>query len=157
MIQIYTSTKAVEDLGKKVIKLNDATFERYIKAQTLDKTDLKLMKVIEDVEVIDTDIAKCRGKFGYMNLNNISTGLKTILNIRYLLKHRKTNVSVDVTETGPNVLKYIFQLVDNTPIILILRHREVVGLPDHEYLINGKIRCSTSLDLAVELMECKFD
>lgn len=151
MIRIYNSIRGINTHKYKVINRNDATFNRNVKPQTLDSTDLELLQRVEWVHNVKSNGA-CIGRFGPCTIWDISTGMKTLLNIRYILKNRIPNIIVNVTETGPNILECIFNIVDGTDVGLLLEHCDIAECSDHEYLLNERVYVGSTSKLLGILM-----
>lgn len=153
MIQLYSDKEYLTDKGIKVVKNNDVEFDIHVAPKDLDAEDRRLMKEVEGIEILDDNTGLCRGRYGVLDLENISTGLKTLLNIRYYLKKGHTDITVDVTNAGQNVLQFIFDSIDNTNLKVILRHCNILNLPNHDILLNDSETYHTTKDLYIRLSQ----
>ena len=70
-----------------------------------------------------------KAKYGSTHLSNISTGLKTYLNMSYLQK-KQFKAEISLIEAGPNVIDYIFRDVDEEYIRLIVTNSSFNYLDD---------------------------
>ena len=145
MIKLYTDLKyAPKDI--EWIRFNDALFNSNIVARKLTDKDFRLMEEIEGVTLVDKETSLFKSKTGLISIDKISTGLKTLLNIRWLKRQNKV-YGVDITECGPNVLDYIFEEVTDGSIPVLLRHWDVLDLKDRYIEVNGKERVRTMNNL----------
>lgn len=136
MIKLYTDTKyAPKDL--KWVFRNDATFDSNIVAKKLDKKDLQLMFDLEGLTLIDKQNNLFKSSTGVITIDRISTGLKTLLNIRMLKKQHETHYGVDITECGSNILDFVFEEVLDGNIPVLLRHWDILSLKDRYMKVNG--------------------
>lgn len=156
MVQLYTDAKYLPNKDSTVVTLNDAEFNAHIGAKELDEEDRRLMKEIEGLEIINEYDGLCNGRYGCVALEHISTGLKTLLNIRSYIKQGRTDIVVDVTEAGPNVLEYIFDTVENTDFKIILKHCNVLKMKNRDIRLNGNNVYHTMMDMFVELSDVQM-
>jgi len=133
---------------KNVILFNDAFFNTEISARILDSADRYYMKEIDGAIILDDEMDTIQTRLGTTSLNNLSTGLKTLLNIRFLLKHPEQykNYSVSITECGSNAINYVLDVADNQPVVLILRHSDLKEIKAGVQInFNGKVIDSQDL------------
>jgi hypothetical protein len=87
-------------------------------------------------------------------LNNLSTGLKTVLNILYLKQNNQARV-VDITECGDNALNAVFEIMNGYEgdIKLLLYHAATYKCNDYIYRINDEYIVNSASKLSDKLME----
>ena len=141
MIRLYTDLKFAPK-GIDWIRFNDALFASKITASKLTDKDLSLMYNIEGLSLFRKEDNLFKSRTGIITLNDISTGLKTLLNIRWLKRQKniKKVIGVDITECGSNVLDYVFEEVSDGSIPVLLKHWDVLELKDRYIEVNGKTR-----------------
>lgn len=90
----------------KVIYLNDAWFDYNLESIKIDDNIKRFMKIIDDSIYIKDD--KMYSKFDKelcINMKNLSTGCKTLINVYYF-----KNKVFEICECGKNVISEIFKL-----------------------------------------------
>ncbi|MBQ8627385.1 MAG: hypothetical protein IJ419_14675 [Agathobacter sp.] len=141
MIKLYSDFKfAPNDI--EWIRFNDAFFNSKITASKLTDKDLSMMYEIEGLTLLSKEDNLFKSKTGIIPITNISTSLKTLLNIRWLKRQSNLTVKygVDITECGSNVLDYVFDEITDGSIPVVLRHWDVLGLKNRYIEINGTVR-----------------
>ena len=141
MIKLYTDSKfAPDDIDW--IRYNDIFFNSKISAGKLTDKDLSLMNEIEGLILVSKEDSLFKSRTGIILITNISTSLKTLLNIRWL--KRQANLTkkygVDITECGPNVLNYVFDEITDGSIPVVLSHWDVLGLKNRYIEVNDTVR-----------------
>ena len=117
----------------------DAYFDALYFKFSFDKEDLQFIKRIEKAELYDREKFKFINRYGTFYIENISTGTKALLIIRELARKKETNKGMDVTECGPNVLDFIFDVASDAKIPLILKHVDVSSLRDRQITIDDEV------------------
>lgn len=100
----------------------------------------KYFKLVENAVMDELNPYKIITPFGVTDIDNISTGLKTIFIILYIKEFGDKNelYLVNVDECGDNALKFIYPLVKDTNIRLYIRH-DIIDMPEnYKYYVNGK-------------------
>ena len=141
MIKLYSDFKfAPNDI--EWIRFNDAFFNSKITASKLTDKDLSMMYEIEGLTLLSKEDNLFKSKTGIIPITNISTSLKTLLNIRWLKRQSNLTVKygVDITECGSNVLDYVFDEITDGSIPVVLWHWDVLGLKNRYIEINGTVR-----------------
>lgn len=100
MITIYTNMQQSDD---RFVLNNDAYFNIITSTLPLDEADRKLIKRIDNAIVIDN--VKIQSNYGIGNITDLSTGCKTVLNIK-----KNPDKIFCIDECGPNALTEIFKL-----------------------------------------------
>ena len=151
MVNLYTDKKYVKG---DVITDNEAFFDRYITAKSIDETGRGYLEQIDGARILDDELGTVRTPLGTTILENISTGAKTVLNLLYLQKNNKA-AAVDVTECGANALDAVFTLIDNNDgaVRVVLSHAETYKCKDRDYCVNGERIAHDAAGLCSVLME----
>ena len=104
MIRLYTDLKFAPD-NIDWIRYNDIFFNSKISAGKLTDKDLSLMNEIEGLILVSKEDSLFKSRTGIILITNISTSLKTLLNIRWLKRQKniQKTIGVDITECGFNV------------------------------------------------------
>ena len=125
MLKLYTDdTKFDID---KILYGNDAVFDAHTCWMSFDKSDQDLMQKYDRASIIDDNKkygASIQTPYGIASVTELSTGLKTLLNLRYM-KKMSQYVAIDITEAGENVLLDIFEEAVKSGISVILRHTDI--------------------------------
>lgn len=116
MIDIYTEKINAKDW----IFQNDLYFNLNTSNEEMSENEIKLIWQIDEAKM--TPDKHIETKFGLGTIRNLSSGCKTLLNIK---KHPDKVVCVE--ECGPNVLKFIFAM-DN--IKIYMSRPTLVDIPD---------------------------
>jgi len=122
MLKLYTDRAPFKN--SEVIYDNDAVFEVYTSRLQLDEVDRELMMKYDGAKIIGENERlgiPVQTRYGVTHINNLSTGLKTLLNLRHmhtLLQYK----AIDITEAGENVLLDIFEHATVLGIPVILGH-----------------------------------
>ena len=151
MIRLYTSLTDVKN-GKGTLINNDSYFNNKITASELDEQCEKWLLKIDEAVIIDRKLGSVKTPYGLTNIESLSTGLKTLINV-YMCIKRGIKYNVCITECGVNVLNELFKIANNTGMELLITSIEVGDLEeDFEYLINGKIRVKGTEELEEKLI-----
>lgn len=137
MIYLYTDYKG---LINKAISDHNAIFSKFTVPYGLDEIDLQYMKEIDRAEIINFDTLAIKTPFGITSLENISQGLKILLNIRYLSKTGNTQNLVDIISCGDNILPYIVKESYKYDIRLLSASKALVCKDKADILLNDSIK-----------------
>ena len=153
MIKVYTD-KALG--GKKLITFNDAHFEQNINPSYLDETCRKLMKSIDGAEILDEKTWQIETKLGLGNILDLSTGLKTLINIYNLRKTGERGV-VDAREVGENLVPTMLKILNGGKISIYIGDLSVMGTRnlDFDFLLNDKYEVKGTKNLRFKLAELR--
>ena len=134
MIKLYTGKDKCSDV--KWIQNIDPYFDNHFTASNLTQSDLNIMYKLEGLELVDKQFSIFKSEEGSFPINYISTGLKTLLIVRYLKRQGIKDRGVDVTECGPNILDALFEEITDGSVPIILRHTDIFGLKDRVVSVN---------------------
>lgn len=153
MVRIFTKK---ELCPKPLITLNDKYFNQYVNAEYLDEQCRAWMLEIDDAAILDEKLLTMKTRFGVGSIRNLSTGTKTLINT-YNLYRRQASGTIDVRETGENVIPHILKAVSGTDICLYTGSYNFVGLLDerHTFLLNNEYTISGTVNLSLKLEELK--
>ena len=135
MVKIYTDKKF---LTKPIMETNDAYFDEYVKLSDIQEAGKLYMWSIDEAEILDAQFGSVVTPFGATVKERLSTGLKTVLNLLYMIKNEE-QYALDITECGPNALDAIFDILEKTDnkIQVYLWHGEVAKCKE----VNGREYC----------------
>lgn len=102
MITVYKIKTIPKDMD--LIILNDVFFNKYT-VEKLDKKAEEIIKRIDQSQLVNKYTIKSRFDGGILNIDKLSTGCKTVLNIIY-----NTDKVFDIRECGENALDVIYTL-----------------------------------------------
>lgn len=150
MINVIKSLDYLEESSSHYYKIMDceAFFLGRVTYKEFSDEDLAVLREIDKADMLDISTGAIKTKYGVTNVDNLSTGCKTVLVYLYTRKHLdedafRNGILLNVTECGGNALRVLFDLADkheDDTTIFLLSHNDGVGLCDgHKYLINNKI------------------
>lgn len=137
MVKIYTDTAL---LKYPLMDINDTYFDEYVELKEIKDDGVEYMQKIDNATIEDVNTNSIKTPFGVTGKNDLSTGLKTVLNLIYMSKHEKPN-SLDITECGQNALDAIFEIQERfgNKIQVYLGHKRVAECDkgnDRKYCLN---------------------
>lgn len=135
MIEIITKQNLIEH---NYVVDNEGFFLRFVNAFEVPNFE-SIIATIDNAKVLDKDTGLIQTPFGLTEINKLSTGCKTALNISFILQHPEMNIkTVNVTECGYNALDVIFDMNING-VKLFLGHRDLIHkCKEHDYLVDGR-------------------
>ena len=102
MITVYKDKAIPKDM--ELIRLNDIYFNKFT-AEKLDDNAAKIIMEIDQSDLIDRFSIRSRFDKGILNIDKLSTGCKTVLNIMY-----NPDKDFDIRECGENAIDIIYGL-----------------------------------------------
>ncbi len=132
MIKIYKKKPNKKSIT--YIKINDVFFNKYT-VEYLDDRARDVIKIIDKSEMVDKYYFESRFDGGRLNIDKLSTGCKTALNIMY-----NPDKIFDISECGENALDVIYGLEDGMvyceyPMIAFNMQKVKVADDNGEYVI----------------------
>jgi len=111
------------------------------------------MAKVDGIEIIDEDKWLVTTRLGTGDIRNVSTGLKTIINV-YNMKKQKESGTVDIREVGENLVPQLLFVANDSGIALYTGNHNFVGLIDEQcqflvddvYEVNGTVALSLELE-----------
>lgn len=132
-------------IGKKedfsfTIYSNDIWFYNNVMPNTsFLKSCVKYIKEIDNAVIVDYKLMQAKSEKGVYSIKDFSTGLKTILNVVYLLRKKDTTaIIVNATECGDKVMNILFEIVNNSRIGLYITHDILEMSENFQYYVNDK-------------------
>ena len=132
-------------IGKKedfsfTIYSNDIWFYNNVMPNTsFLKSCVKYIKEIDNAVIVDYKLMQAKSEKGVYSVKDFSTGLKTILNVVYLLRKKDTTaIIVNATECGDKVMNILFEIVNNSRIGLYITHDILEMSENFQYYVNDK-------------------
>jgi hypothetical protein len=153
MIRIYTDKSLCPNM---LITLNDKHFNTNVSKEYLDEKCRALMKNVDGAVILDETQWTVKTRFGTGDIRNLSTGVKTLINIYNLIKQKQSG-TVDVREVGENLVPMLFNLARNSEISLFTGKCNIVGLVDEsgDFLVDNTHMVSGTVNLSLKLEELK--
>lgn len=102
MITIYKKKTSKNDM--EIIEVNDAFFNKYT-VELLDENAKDVISRIDKSEMVSKYSIKSRFDEGILNIDKLSTGCKTVLNVMY-----SPDKIFDIRECGDNALDVLYEL-----------------------------------------------
>jgi len=114
VLRIYTDMKYIPT-GYSVVLYNDSYFDSCTKEKrlTFRNESLGAIKIIDKADLVDARNGTILTPFGLTDLNHLSTGCKTLVNI--LETSANESLIFSLNECGANVLSAIVGLLNNSP------------------------------------------
>jgi len=122
MLRLYTDRTSFKN--SEILYDNDAVFEVHTSRLQLSEADKEFMMKYDDAQIIGENERigiPVQTRYGITHINNLSTGLKTLLNLRHM-KTLPQYKAIDITEAGENVLLDIFEQAAALDVPVILGH-----------------------------------
>ncbi len=126
MVRLYSNEVRLPS-GVKSIKYPEATFAVSYPFSKIDDTDRKIMKQIDDAEVIDLGLRRLKTPFGFCYSDKLSMGCKTALLANHLKKTNNTRYAIDIISCGYNAMDVIYELLDDTGICILQVANDTMG------------------------------
>ena len=153
MLKLYTN-KSKFGIDK-VLYGNDGIFSDYIKSVDFNADE----KYLERDFMLKYDGAVILGnnamfgplmqtKYGVTHITNLSTGLKTLLNLMNFKEIELPYQAVDVTECGENILLDIFLQAERLDVPVILEHSQLPAFNGLQIMVDEAEIVSTKTQLA---------
>jgi len=152
MLKLYTDRSKFDK--RRVLFNNDAVFNAYTHKKKFDKIDHALMLKYDGAVIVGkNDIATpVTTKYGFTDITKLSTGLKTLLNLRNMNALTQYDV-IDITEAGKNVISDIFSYAEQMNIPVILSHADLPKLDGQSILVNDAKEVTEELELFQLILE----
>lgn len=157
MVKLYTSLDRVPK-GRKFCRFPNLMFKNYIRESDLDDNDLKLIEELEGYHAEwygDANTFLLRSKYDTTASKYLPYGIQTLIFIRHVVKTKdKKGMKwcYNVSSCNSKILEKIFEIVDDTDILLYLRHIDVIACKNREYRVNRK-KAYTAVELKNLLIE----
>ena len=153
MIKLYTD---IAVCGKLLVDSNDKYFSDNVNSSYLDKQCRALVYKVDGAEILDEFLMTVSTRLGLGDVRNLSTGVKTLINIYNLIKRGKKGV-VNVQEVGENLVLELFNLVDDTDIGIFVGEYNIPGILDEQkdFLLNEKLVTRGTVNLRHYLADLK--
>jgi len=140
MLKLYTDRKSFK--SNEILSDNDAVFDVHTSRSQLNEVDKELMMKYDGARVIGENEyfgLTIQTRYGITHIGNLSTSLKTMLNLRHM-KAMPQYMAIDVTSAGGNVLMDIFQSAMELNVPIILGHTDIpVFTPIQMQVDNGEV------------------
>ncbi|GHU59955.1 hypothetical protein AGMMS49975_28270 [Clostridia bacterium] len=151
MITLYVNKKYIpKDLI--LFTAHDAYFDGSMNYSYIDDRCVKYMHDIDGITRFDLQNQIVDTSFGKgTDIINISTGLKTLLNIYSLRK--VSDYIFDISGCGENVLPYLFEIADENAVSLFLRYFRVPKPNLYDFSINGEHLCLKGQNMVSKLLK----
>ena len=119
------------------ITSNDNFFAGIMEHKEFILSQLDLIREIDKAEIIDRDTLKVKTENGVTDIYKLSIGLKTLLNIKFLLNHygRKATLNVNVDGCCDEIIQRIIELVAGTGIHLHVSRPIKASIPFEKYRV----------------------
>jgi hypothetical protein len=153
LIIIYTKKILCQ---KPIITLNDKHFNTNVSSEYLDTNSRDLMLSVDGAEIINEEQWLITTRLGTGDIRNLSTGLKTLINI-YNLKKCGGTGTVDIREVGENLVPQLLLVADDSGICLYTGNYNFIGLVDegYEFTVDDVHQVIGTVALSLKLEEIR--
>ena len=102
---IYLNTLSYEKEHEKYRNNHSDIFKMTVMNEELDVRDIEIIRSIDKAEYLGNNTMK--DQFGNItSINNLATGTKVLLNLRWFIKNGKEDTPLNITSCGDNVISY---------------------------------------------------
>jgi hypothetical protein len=143
-IELWIGQGYKENIEKiaKFINSNDIEFFRTMQDDDFLLEQAELFAKIDGAKFIDNKALIIETQFGITDIENISTGLKTALNVMHKIqKFPDEKFCINLDECGNEVLSIIFEMHRGSNVIFYLSRSFFIkdfSIHYDKYIINGK-------------------
>ena len=135
-VQLYTTQEAMKRCD---ILSNAAWFASQAFSKEFLEKHQDLLWSIDHAKIVDYKLGTVVTPYGTTGLNNLSTGLKTVLNICYLKEYgNKKTYLVNIDDCGENAITHVLKIVNNSNIQVYLTHVPLTMGKGYKYFVNGQ-------------------
>lgn len=135
MINIVTK---IDANASNIIVDNEDFFFRVVIFSEI-KEAAAIIKSIDNAKIISLDKGLIDTPFGITNVDNLSTGCKTALNVAYLNLHPEIDVdTVSLVECGKNAIDCIFKMDSNIKFYM-KNSGAIFKIEDKKFSIDGVV------------------
>lgn len=133
MIRLYTFEYAKN--FKEYRNNHSEMFKTTVMNDELDNRDIEIIKAVDKAEYVGNNTM--RDRFGNIaSINNLSTGVKTLLNIRWFIKHGKEGTPVNITSCGDNVFSLLVEEAKGHDLNLLTCNYSILCTKRVDILVN---------------------
>jgi hypothetical protein len=125
MLKLYTDRTNFNNT--EILYDNGAVFQVHTSRLKLDDTDKSFMMKYDNAKIIGENERlgiPIQTNYGITHINSLSTGLKTLLNLRHMNALPQYR-AIDITEAGENILLDIFKQATELKVPVILEHTDI--------------------------------
>lgn len=112
-VMITVSTDYSEKNREKYLTEQGAYFTGITVKTPFDTTDIEIINKIDGADILNGE-DEIQGIFGRTNIDKISTGAKTLLNLRNILK-KQDEAYVDIASCGDNAIDLLVRILKQYP------------------------------------------
>jgi hypothetical protein len=145
-------------IHKKLLTDIEEFFMMNISINDVDELGETYIKRIDGAIIADRASRAILTPYGITELDNLSTGAKTVLVIMHIAKN-KLDYAVDVNECGENALNCIFDFLERNDncVPILLSHIMIRKCDDHEFFADDTNYCKNKLELMIYGCRKVFD
>lgn len=136
---IYINTYQYEQDREKYRQNIADLFRTTVMKEELDSREIELIEKIDHAKYMGNNtIENFMGNI--TSIEKLSKGLRTLLVIRWFIKHEKKDIIFDISNCGNNVFDYLVEEVGNTDVHFLLCNYSVSGHKQADIIINEKYK-----------------
>lgn len=143
---IYLNTYHYEKDRNKYRNNIEDLFATTVLTEDFDERDKRLINIIDNSTYVNENTI-----IGFngcsVPIRDISRGLKTLLVIRWFIKHNKSNTAFDISSCGDNVLDELAKEAKNNDLRLLTCNYVTSSKEPVKILVNNKYLINSFSDL----------
>jgi hypothetical protein len=148
VVRVYTDKSLIDE---EIIVDNNNYFNVFVGVVNVCPAGVEALAAVDGVTEIYTDVNRVLTPFGVAQASELSTGVKTVLNVLYL-KNRGVPFAVDLTSCGPNALREIFKVMDGDTNGKLLLTQPTLPLDVKQgFILNDVVEAEDGVMLGMEL------
>jgi len=154
MLKLYTdkSKFAPDD----ILEWNDGVFSKFTKSLDFTDTDKEFMWKYDGAKLTGGNNTMygplVQTRYGDAFAVNLSTGLKTLLNLLHMKEMSQPYKAIDITECGENILLDVFAKAVEMEIPVILQHAQLPVFDNFSVLVDEDKIVTNDMELSEEIL-----
>lgn len=121
VINIYAGTEYIDSFRDNYVNINDHYFNNVKYDRDFLKDQNRIIKQIDGAEIIDYELLTVVTPYGTTSIDNFSTGLKTLLNTKYLIQNGGgEKYLINLNECGDKVVNIILKMTSKENISFLI-------------------------------------
>lgn len=122
-------------------------FELTVMNEELDNRDIEIISIVDKAKYIGNNTMIDR--FGNTtSIANLSTGVKILLNVRWLIKNKKEQMPINITSCGDNVFPLLVEEVKDKNVNFLTYNYSILCKDKCNILVNNKYKINSFYELS---------
>lgn len=122
----------------------DSFVNSFVSSTEFSDRDFSAIRIIDGAVVTDINLGEVKTPYGLTNIENLSSGCKTVLTYLHILKKKdmaSNRAVINITESGVNALNVLFDFADEdsrSDIVFYLGYvNKLSDCVQKDYLVNN--------------------